>query len=613
MSLGRTLILAVMLATEDPLAAAWAAFARGEYDRAEGLALADARPPRAGAALYLVGLSRFRAGRPAGALEALDAAGRAADHPDRGPWQYNRGACLYQLGRFEEAEASFIEAAALTPSLASVALVNAGFAALDGSAPQRAKALASRARAAGSGRELDLVEDLERHIAGGSGAGPSTPDDRAAEDYRRGLAAYAAGRFQEALESFQRAAAGDPSAGRYRVMVGAAELKLERRSEARAELERALRLHLDASEAEAARDYLDAPSFGLAARGRGWEAQLRAGSGFDSNVLQSGLIGSQERAPIASGQVSSMVASGTFGLAYRWRAREELAAELTYGLDELAYLATAASDYSLQQHQLTGGLEWSALRRLRLGAFAGGQLAFTGISSFRGMQAAATGGGWAAIDETGHTTTHVEFGLTRKAALLAEFSFLTGNRIDALVSQELRLGGLALDLSYRYRDERIGTLTQTARFALPSLCSAGCTQQYVIPFGYSSSTLGLSARAAPASRLRLGLAGGLEWRDHRGDSFLSVTSPDGNASEIDRRQRQDRRVFATLFSALRVWRGLEVTLRYDLVVNRSNVDNHSSEPPGDSCGPPALSCHQLDYDDKNYTKHAFTLETGYVW
>jgi tetratricopeptide (TPR) repeat protein len=613
MSLGCTLILVVMLTAEDPLADARAAFARGEYDRAEALALAGAQPPRMGAALYLVGLSRFRAGRTAEALEAIDAASRAADRPDPGPWQYNRGACLYQLGRFEEAEASFTEAAALTPSLASVALVNAGFAALDGGAPERAKALASRARAAGSGRELDLVEDLERHIAGATDAGPSTPDDRAAEDYRRGLAAYDAGRFREAFESFQRAAAGDPSAGRYRLMVGAAELKLGRRSEARAELEQALRLVLDTSEAEAARDHLDASSFGLAARGRGWEAQLRAGSGFDSNVLQSGLVGSQERAPIASGQVSSTVASGTLGLAYRWRAREELFAELAYGLDELAYLATAASDYSLQQHQLTGGLEWSVLRRLRLGAFAGGQLAFTGISSFRGLQAAATGGGWVAFDETGRTATRVDFGFTRKAALLPEFSFLTGNRVDALVSQELRLGGLTLDLSYRYRDERIGTLTQSAQFAPPSLCSAGCIQQYVIPFGYSSNTLGLSARAAPASRLRLGLAGGLEWRDHRGDSFLSVTSPDGSTRELDRRQRQDRRVFVTLLTVVRLWRGLEVTLRYDLVVNRSNVDNHSSEPPGDSCGPPAFRCHQLDYDDKNYTKHAFTLETGYVW
>jgi hypothetical protein len=238
--------------------------------------------------------------------------------------------------------------------------------------------------------------------------------------------------------------------------------------------EQALRLDLDASEAEAARDHLDASSFDLAARGRGWEAQLRAGSGFDSNVLQSGLVGSQERAPIASGQVSSMVASGTLGLAYRWRAREELFAELAYGLDELAYLATAASDNSLQQHQLTGGLEWSVLRRLRLGAFASGQLAFTGISSFRGLQAAATGGGWVAFDETGRTATRVDFGFTRKAALLPEFSFLTGNRVDALVSQELRLGGLTLDLSYRYRDERIGT-SSTAVSGRIGGCSRRCS------------------------------------------------------------------------------------------------------------------------------------------
>jgi tetratricopeptide (TPR) repeat protein len=146
MSLGGALFLIAALATADALDAAQEAFDRGDYDRAEQLALAA--EPRGGLALYLAGLARFRAGRPAAALEALDAASRAADPPARALWLYNRGACLYELERFEEAEAAYVEAAELDAAVAALALVDAGFAALDARSPERARALAARARAA---------------------------------------------------------------------------------------------------------------------------------------------------------------------------------------------------------------------------------------------------------------------------------------------------------------------------------------------------------------------------------------------------------------------------------------------------------------------------------
>jgi len=61
--------------------------------------LTAAHPPRAGAALYLAGLPRFRSGKPAEALEAIEAAGGQEDRPAAALWHYNRGACLYELGR----------------------------------------------------------------------------------------------------------------------------------------------------------------------------------------------------------------------------------------------------------------------------------------------------------------------------------------------------------------------------------------------------------------------------------------------------------------------------------------------------------------------------------
>jgi len=164
--------LALGLATASPggLDEARRAFAAADYATAERLALAAAAEGDGASALYLAGLASFRDGRPAEALEALDRAEAGAD--SAAAWHFNRGACLYALGRHAEAEAAFLEAAA-APDLAPLALVNAGFAALDGGAAGRARALAARARALADGPQLGLVEELEQALAAGSG--PATP------------------------------------------------------------------------------------------------------------------------------------------------------------------------------------------------------------------------------------------------------------------------------------------------------------------------------------------------------------------------------------------------------------------------------------------------------
>jgi hypothetical protein len=161
--------LASVLATASPagLDEARAAFSAGDYARAERLAVAAAETDPA-PALYLAGLARFRDGRPAEALEALDRAEAGADSP--AAWRFNRGACLYELDRHAEAEAAFLEAAA-DPAWEALALVNAGFAALDGEAPERARMLAARARvAAAGGAALPLVEELEQALEPGTTA-----------------------------------------------------------------------------------------------------------------------------------------------------------------------------------------------------------------------------------------------------------------------------------------------------------------------------------------------------------------------------------------------------------------------------------------------------------
>src|SRR5207248_8692823 len=102
----------------------------------------------------------------------------------------------------------------------------------------------------------DLAADLESKL-----------DERAADDYRSGLAAYDAGRYQEAREMFLRASGLDPAFGRSRIMAAASSWWLGRRLEARDELSRALQGNLAGDDARTARDYLDALSPGLPARG----------------------------------------------------------------------------------------------------------------------------------------------------------------------------------------------------------------------------------------------------------------------------------------------------------------------------------------------------------
>ena len=248
MMVASTLVLVLMVSLGDELAEARQAFAGGDYATAERLSQEAAHPPQAGAALYLVGLARFRAGHPAEALEALDAAARAEDAPEPSAWSFNRGACLYALERFEEAERAFAQAAS-EESLARLAWVNAGFAALDAGSPERALQWAERARPGASAEERSQVEDLRSQAT----RAQRSPADAEDPVYQQGLAAFDAGRFEEARAHFLQAAGRTPTSGRARLMAGASAWHAGNRGSAREDLTAALGLPLEPSEVRIAR------------------------------------------------------------------------------------------------------------------------------------------------------------------------------------------------------------------------------------------------------------------------------------------------------------------------------------------------------------------------
>ncbi|HEX8825082.1 MAG TPA: hypothetical protein VF794_34510 [Archangium sp.] len=595
------LTLVAMLVSADPLAEAKQAFAEGQYVEAERLALRAAQPPREGTALYLVGLARFRAGKPAEALVALDAAGAAQDAPERAGWSFNRGACLYALERFAEAEQAFLEAAE-DASLARIAWVNAGFAALDGGSPERAAQWAERARPGASEREAVLVEELLSLVAGARGRA----EDEAAEAYRQGLASFDAGRFEEARAFFLQAAKGDPTSGRALLMAGASAWRLGEREAAREDVTSALALRLEPRDRRTARDYLDRLSFGLRANGRGLQASGSAGVGFDSNVLQVG-VAARDVSGSSSTETASAFAEVGLGLVARFRLSDTLFADLSYGGTQRAYALTDVHDYSLQLHRATAALEWDVARRVRLGVSSWGDLFFTGLSDFRGLQASVSGSAWLALDESDWTSTRLEVSLAHKEGLLSEFSYLTGQRLDATLSQELRLRTLGLTAWYRYREDRIGTLEQAVTGG-----TTGMSQTYVIPFAWAGHAVGASARLVLSERFDASLNAEVERRGYLGDSYLRVQAADGSEGEWGRRRREDVRFVLGPAVSARLSSQLQLSARYELLVNTSNVDTRLADPSG-ACVAPDYRCHRYDYTNGNYQKHLVMLELGATW
>jgi len=582
--------LALALAAQDPLAGARAALASGDPALAERLALAAATPPHEAAALYLVGVARFRAGRPAEALQALDRAGPEGDAP--GPWHYNRGACLLDLERPEEAERAFLAAAQADRALAAVALVNAGFAALDAGALDRARAHAAAARAAAEGPGADLVRDLERGVAEAAAA-------RAAAEYAAGLAAFDRGAFEEARRRFVAAAELTPADGKSRLMAGASALRHGEREAGEADVRRALELGLAAADAKVALAYLERPAVEGA-----WSALARVEGGWDSNALQSGAGPANDR--FAQGAEVTGSALAEAELAVGWGGAVGGARlEAAYDLTQLAYAAEAARDYSVQQHALVAALTLAPRGKLRLGAAADAQLAFAGLSGFRGLLASAGLRGWAALDETARTATRLELSAWARSGLEG-FGYLGGARLEVGLTQELRLERALLRGGYRLRLDALGEDRAAATPPPIQSCEMmACSAELLTAFGHLGQLGWVSARLEPTPRLVLELSAGAERRDYdRDDRFTVLQGQSVVAGYTER--RHDWRLTAGAAVTLRISNRLSLAGRLEHVTNRSTLGARRDDCRDGRCPPSPLG-------DRNYGKDVVGVGATFTW
>jgi Flp pilus assembly protein TadD len=541
-------MIALALATAVALSSAQEAFDRGDYARAEALALAEAPT---GASLYLAALARFRAGNPQEALELLQRAGRAQDPPAPALWHFNQAACLYELGRFGEAESEYLKAAE-DGSLTVVALVDAAFAALDGGEPARARQLAAQARGkATDERALDLVTDLDGHLV-------AIEHEKSVAEYRDGLNAYDAGNYATARERFLRAAALDPSDGRSRIMAAASAFRLGARNAAREEFDHALTLHLDEADAQTARAYLT-----LLGDNRRWEGTVRLAAGFDSNPQQTGLLQPNEF-PGESNTSGSALTTAEVSLAWRTPPRDdELKLEFDYGLTQIAYVEEAAADRSLQQHLASLSLQSRLGKDLHGGLLLGGEMDFTGLGGFRGIQGAGRFGGWLSFEENDRTSTRLDLAVSRKQGMGSEFAYLTGNRADAAITQDILIGGFTLDVGYAFRLEDIGSVTTCLQTN-----QVGCTNPNVETFGYTSHTLWFSMRVQPVKPFTLEFVSGLDLR-----AYMDPDQTFAGDIRTFNAQRDDQLFFGSVTASFRVSTAVALSLRYDLVNNASNSPN----------------------------------------
>jgi tetratricopeptide (TPR) repeat protein len=567
--------LAIAAVAAVSLTSAQDAFDRGDYAQAEALALTG-EPD--GPALYLAALARFRAGNPQGALELLARSAESANPPDPALWHFNRASCLYELGRFAEAEDEYLRAAE-DPPLSVAAMVDAAFAALDAGSIPRARQLAAevRAKAAGDERTLDLVADLDAHVA-------AKEHEKSLAVYEDGLSAYDAGDYRSARERFLRAVKLDPTDGRSRIMAAASAFRLGDRGAARVEFDRALTLRLDDADAQTARAYLD-----LLAKTSTWEGTARLAMGYDSNPQQTGMLQPNEFPTTPSTVGPSALSSSEVALAWRATPRDGgVAFGADYGFAQLAYLDMGAADRSLQQHTLGFAVQSPFADRLRGGFSLGGEMDFTGLGHFRLLQSAVKLGAFLSLEETAHTSTRLDVAVSRKQGGSAEFSYLSGTRADTAITQDLALGPLTLAGGYAFRLEDIGNdLVPTAT------CPFNGCGGLVEAFGYRGQTFWGSMRAQPHPRISLEILGGVELRSYLGPDW---TMDRGSGSG---QQRKDQLVFGSASATLRATSKVALSVRYDLVDNNSNFRT----VPGAGLGTP----------DRSYTKQVLSLGTLFWW
>jgi len=485
-----------------------------------------------------------------------------ANSPDQLPspdtWQ--RAEAAASNGKSVEA-ADLYEQAATTSSddgLRALALLSAADAALDAGQPRRARALLEAARRSPQAASIrDLIAALDEQLK--------------TEEHGSWSAAPASGPPTSA-------AAHDDSA-----MSGA--LALSSRATAP-----------------------DARRAGAAAVFDGF-VLTSVGSGYDSNVSMSAAAAADGDAAIQARNgdwfaTALLMVNG----AHRWNRAGST--ELTYSFFQVAYPQAAHDTYSLQDHLVELAHRWPSSAPVQ--AFISGRAGAT-FSGLRGGLAAflRTIGldAGAVLDESPRARGRAMVGVTGRQVQDPSYSYLAGTRWDVAIDQEWRPASWLLAGGLSYRQELVGQLRDGLDAApphQPGVPCDGCALDAVTPYSHRVLGVGLRARSPAGRRLRAGARLRLEDRLYA-PAFLETIEAGGTATAFSFRRRHDRRFSGGI--EVSVGRQSELSLRYDVTVNRSHVEGADATLCRE-----VLICHPLDAENHDFIRHVLTVGVDYgVW
>jgi tetratricopeptide (TPR) repeat protein len=604
----------------DPLDGARTLMKAGDFDGAafRAIAMLDERPGD-GAAFFVLGMARFRATRYEEALRAFAAARQSQNPPSTGSLYFNEASTYYALERYGDAEQAFVMAAKFAPELATLALLNAGQAAIDAGFVPQAKqhlaqvqqaanrdefkedidelqldieeaetvalemridaALDAGSRATREGKTSDAIALYQKAIAEAEASNASALD-RAELEFALGSIYYRQRSFEMARPHLDRAAllaADDPD---FHYQAAMANYRLDRADEARIHFDRALHLKIDPETAALVQTYRAALGWGLSAQDTGLVLRAQAGSGYDSNVLlMGGLRSDVVNAEYGDKESFFFTTSAEAGYTKKWR--DAFSLQGSYALDQIAYSNPDADDFSLQVHNA------SLLTETVTGAFhAGlglsGEYQIAGIESFSPFLSVFSLIPSIGLEEGHFTSTWLELRMARKNALDRDFYLYEGTRRDLRLTQRFRYRSARANISLRSRRENIGTNELDLGAVRQNL-----TGIYTVPYSYRSNAATVSGTVTPWGQLRMSVDLIFEKIEYQGDNVLRISGPRGLSNEM-RLRRRDNRIATAISIAYPLGDYIDLGLRYDYVRNGSTIE--------------------FAFDDKNFEKHSVGLE-----
>ncbi len=315
-----------------------------------------------------------------------------------------------------------------------------------------------------------------------------------------------------------------------------------------------------------------------------WSLGLFAemGGGYDSNVSQVGLSGN---AGLIDDDNSSGggLASVSLALSLYRKLSSQSQWELRYGISQRIYPQQRFDAFSLQLQSLSTGLRYALSSTLSMHAELLGTLTFGGLRTF--TAASIEGGSRLALQflPDDHWQSDLSLSAMGVRDLNIDFAFLRGHRISVGLRQLYHWDSqgntrASVGLGIAYHSYTQGTQSDTIDPGNTSdlvgrLCANRCTPFLSVPLAYDAPTADLHLHLRWANRIRLSSTLGLSWRFYRDTFSQGWILANESRLRTGEARRRDLRFSTNIELSVRVFAELFVDLRYDFVLNASELLN----------------------------------------